>query len=150
MKVVIDLNVFLDVEQRREPHFANSAAVLSAVLNGTIEGWMPVHCLTTLHYLIERSGDLESANKAVDWHLRHFSITDLNRDICRRARQLNARDFEDAVVAASAELIGCDWIVTRNMNDFANSPIPAISPMDFVKKFIQETETAGSEKLIES
>jgi hypothetical protein len=37
-------------------------------------------------------------------------------------------DFEDAVQAACAERIGADYIVTRNLKDFAKSPVQAILP----------------------
>lgn len=42
-------------------------------------------------------------------------------------------DFEDAVVAASAEAAGCDYVVSRNVPDFAGSPVPAVTPADFLK-----------------
>lgn len=129
---MVDLNVFLDVEQQRQPHFADSAAVLSAALGGQFEAWMPAHCLTTLHYLIERHNSLAAANKAVDWHLQHFQIPALDGSALKRARVLPLSDFEDAVVAASAESAGCAWIITRNAADFSGSPIPAITPASFL------------------
>lgn len=132
MRALIDLNVFLDVEQKRQPHFADSAAVLSAALSGQFEAWMPAHCLTTLHYLIERHDSLATADKAVDWHLLHFRIPALDERVFRRARSLTMTDFEDAVVAASAEAANCAWVVTRNNQDFAASPVPAITPGNFL------------------
>ena len=133
MRALIDLNVFLDVEQQRQPHFADSAAVLSAALSGHFEAWMPAHSLTTLHYLIERHAGLAAADAAVDWHLQHFRIPGLTEAVFRRARALGMTDFEDAVVAASAESAGCAWIVTRNGTDFQGSTVAAISPADFLK-----------------
>ena len=129
---MIDLNVFLDVEQQRRPHFANSAAVLSAALAGRFEPWMPAHSLTTLHYLIERHGSLPAADAAVEWHLKHFRIPPLDEAVFRKARGLGMQDFEDSVVAASAESSGCAYIVTRNCGDFIRSPVPAITPTDFL------------------
>ena len=41
-------------------------------------------------------------------------------------------DFEDCVVAASAEAASCDHIVTRNVADFAGSPVPALPPAEFL------------------
>lgn len=132
MRALIDLNVFLDVEQKRQPHFADSAAVLSAALGGDFEAWMPAHSLTTLHYLIERHADLAKADAAVDWHLHHFRIPALDGAVFRRARVLGMSDFEDAVVAVSAEVAACAWIVTRNTRDFTASPVPAVTPADLL------------------
>ena len=43
-----------------------------------------------------------------------------------------ASDFEDAMVAAAAVSAGCDVIVTRNAGHFTGSPVPAVSPEEFV------------------
>lgn len=132
MRAMVDLNVFLDVEQKRQPHFADSASVLSEALGGRFEACMPAHSLTTLHYLIERHASLTAADAAVDWHLKHFQFPALDEPIFRRARSLGMEDFEDAVVAALAENAGCAWIVTRNTGDFSASPVPAIEPGAFL------------------
>ena len=41
-------------------------------------------------------------------------------------------DFEDAVVAASAKLSGCDYVITRNVQDFRLSPVSAVPPAEFL------------------
>jgi hypothetical protein len=98
---------------------------------------MPAHSLTTLHYLIERHGSRPAADSAVDWHLKHFRIPPLDEAVFRRARGLGMQDFEDSVVAASAESGRCSYIVTRNGGDFTRSPVPAIMPIDFLARISQ-------------
>ncbi len=132
MRVLIDLNVLLDVAQVRQPHFADSARVLSAVVRKEFEAWIAAHCLTTLHYLIEKHNGLAAADAAVDWHLKHFRVPALSEAVLNRARLIGMSDFEDAVVAASAEEASCGWIVTRNVSDFALGPVKAITPHDFL------------------
>ena len=46
----------------------------------------------------------------------------------RYALDLPMSDFEDALQAAAARACGARAIVTRNVRDFARSPIPAITP----------------------
>lgn len=41
---------------------------------------------------------------------------------------LGWRDFEDAVQSVSASKIGANFIVTRNLQDFSDSPVPARDP----------------------
>jgi hypothetical protein len=43
------------------------------------------------------------------------------------------RDFEDALVASVAEVTGSEYIVTRNVLDFAGSPVPPITPTEFLE-----------------
>lgn len=47
-------------------------------------------------------------------------------------------DFEDAVVAGLAEASQCDLIITRNVSDFANSPIAAMTLEEFVKRYVSQ------------
>lgn len=132
MKVLVDLNVFLDVEQRRQPFFADSATVLNAALNGRITALLPTHSITTLFYVLERQLNAADAMRAVNWHLTHFQVPALDQATLKRAAALGFPDFEDAVVAALAEKAGCSHIVTRNVADFSASPVPTVSPTDFL------------------
>ena len=38
--------------------------------------------------------------------------------------------------AASAEACNAQWIVTRNTGDFGRSRVPAITPQDFLQRFV--------------
>jgi len=49
-----------------------------------------------------------------------------------RARSLKFDDFEDAALASAAEASGCEVIITRNVADFGGSPVPAITPEEFL------------------
>jgi len=51
----------------------------------------------------------------------------------QRARLLPLKDFEDALVASVAEATGSGSIVTRNVPDFAGSPVPAVTPTEFLE-----------------
>jgi len=42
-------------------------------------------------------------------------------------------DYEDALVAVCADRINADYIVTRNIKDFKNSSVKAITPKDFLQ-----------------
>ena len=50
------------------------------------------------------------------------------------AIKLNFSDFEDAVIAATATRENADYIISRNAGDFIKSPVPAITPTEFLKK----------------
>lgn len=129
---MIDLNVLLDVMQKREPHYRASAAVVETVLERRVEGVLAAHAVTTLHYLVSRYRDTEVADDAVNWLLRHFTVASVGVEQLRRAQGLGWKDFEDAVVAAAAESFGCRIIVTRNVKDFRASPIDARTPDEYL------------------
>lgn len=130
--ILVDLNVVLDVFQAREPHYGHSAALIDRVATRQLEASISAHAVTTIHYLVQRYQDIGSANDAVDWLLRHFAIVTIGRDQLLRARSLKFADFEDAVIAAAAESAGCRLIVSRNVKDFKDSPVQAVTPSEFL------------------
>jgi predicted nucleic acid-binding protein len=132
MKALLDLNVLLDVIQNRQPHYADSAKVLSAARSDEFEALIPLHAFTTIFYLIERAQDTATANQTVDWLLQHFNVPMADKAILVQARSLPLNDFEDAVVASVAVRDQCDFIISRNVADFSVSPVKAISPTDFL------------------
>jgi len=133
MKALLDINVLLDVVQNRQPHYADSAAVLSAARTGEFTAVLPVHAITTVFYLVEKASGALTAGQVVDWLLQHFDVPPADRAVLVRARAIPMTDFEDAVVASLAERHQCDYIVSRNAADFVGSTVRALTPADFLK-----------------
>lgn len=130
--ILVDLNVLLDVVQRRQPHYRASATVLEEVIAGNETGMLAAHFVTTLHYIVGRYASRKDAERVVDWCLNHFGIAPVGHQELLSARSLGWPDFEDAVVAAAARTSGCTAIVTRNVKDFAHSPIAALTPEEYL------------------
>ena len=147
MKVLLDLNVLLDVVQNRVPHFRDSAEVVSRARAGEIQALIPAHAVTTLHYVIAKAAGQSKADQTVDWLLTHFEVAPAGKDIFRRARELALADFEDAVVASLAEATQCGNVITRNEADFVRSPVAAVSPTAFLALLAaaQKPAQAGGE-----
>src|SRR5437867_11341231 len=99
--------------------------VLRRARRGEYEAVISGHAVTTLFYVIAKFAGVSTANQTVDNLLSDFSIIGPDKAIFLRARSLAMSDFEDAVVASVAEAARCDYVVTRNMTDFARSPVPA-------------------------
>ena len=135
MTVTVDINVLLDVFEKRQPHFAESARVVSMVSAGTLTGVVPAHGLTTIYYLVRKHASKPDAEASVDRVVRHFQIGNLDAVAWSRARQLPLDDFEDAAVATVAEVTDSAFIITRNVGDFAGSSVRAITPADFLSQF---------------
>ena len=126
--IMLDLNVLLDVLQKREPHYRASAAVLDQLIHGQEQGAISSHAVTTIHYLVNRHAGPKAAAQALNWLFKHLEICPVGRRELERAHALGWADFEDAVVAAVAEQAACTAIITRNIKDFKNSPVPALTP----------------------
>jgi len=132
MKIMVDLNVVLDVMQHRESHYTHSAQVLDAVVQNVFEGVIPSHSVTTLSYFLSKYLSFKKTRELLQWLLDHFSIEPATHLIFRKALELEFADYEDAVVHALAESARCDCIITRNTEDFAQATVPVFSPTQFL------------------
>jgi predicted nucleic acid-binding protein len=130
--ILIDLNVLLDVIQKREPHYHSSALVINRVLKGPTKSYLPAHAVTTLHYLIDKYQNAGKANEVVHWLLNTFNIAPVTHETLATAHLLGWQDYEDAVVSIAAFQTGCTTIVTRNIKDFRSSTVPALTPDEFL------------------
>lgn len=63
-----------------------------------------------------------------------FSVVELREGDLLKAAKLPFDDYEDAIQNVSAARVWDDYIEMRNGNDFANSPIPAVSPSDLLER----------------
>ncbi|MBN1141659.1 MAG: PIN domain-containing protein [Deltaproteobacteria bacterium] len=131
MKLMLDLNILLDVVQQRQPHYAASAQVLHYAQNNG-KGCIASHAVTTLHYLVGKYAGRKLADELIDWLLKDFAVASADKETFLRARLLEFSDFEDAVVCACAEQQQCDYIISRNSRDFSRATVAVLSPGEFL------------------
>lgn len=127
MKILIDTDVLLDVALARQPHVIASADVLRWAQAGgpAAVAW---HSLTNCSYLLKGGRDF------IGRLLKLVEVASVGTPDARLALALPMSDLEDGFQAAAAVAWGADFIVSRNLPDYARSPVPTISPVDFLKK----------------
>lgn len=127
-RLLLDVNVVLDVLLERSPHQETAAALWAAVETGRGRGVLAAHAVTTIHYLVERNRGRRVARQAVEALLTVYEVAPVDDAVLRSALALDWRDLEDAVGAAAAVANGCDALVTRDQEGFRGCPIPVIDP----------------------
>ena len=127
-KILLDINVILDILLDRKPHVRASAVVWAAVETGQAKGWVPAHGLTTIHYLVRNARGAPAARRTIESIMKVLDVARVDSTVIRRALALGWADFEDAVTAAAAESAHCDLIVTRDPKGFPKSPVRVIPP----------------------
>jgi predicted nucleic acid-binding protein len=128
MKLLIDTDVLLDVALGREPHVQASAAVLKWVEAGG-KAAVASHSIANCAYL------LKNARPFLRALMQIVEVAAVGKNETRRALDLPMTDLEDTLQVAAAESWGADLIITRNLRDYRRSPVKAISPDEFLKKF---------------
>jgi predicted nucleic acid-binding protein len=134
MRVLVDSDVVLDLFLER-PGFVSQAELLwEAHAQGRIEAQVAPITVISLFYFSRKFKGAVVAHKAVDQLLATVQVCSLNHSVLRDASTLGFQDYEDAVQVAAAMAAGLDAIVTRNVNDYKNSPLPVYSPTDFLAR----------------
>lgn len=132
MRVLVDTNVVLDVLQGR-PEFVNDATLIfDLVERGVITGLLCATTITTLAYLAGKTVGKQAAAKQIRQLLALFEVAPVTRAVLDAALASKTSDFEDAVLAEAALQAGAQAIITRNLRDFAHSPVRAHTPAQWL------------------
>jgi predicted nucleic acid-binding protein len=107
---------------------------LSGKRNMTLQ--ISVSQMTDIFYILKRNlKDAAHARAVVKSIGDNLTVIDVTVADFRNAIISAMPDFEDALLAGCAARSKADWIVTRNTKDFGASPVPPITPEDFLSKF---------------
>lgn len=128
MKILLDINVILDVLLDREPWSNAASSLLSAIESEIAEGFIAAHTLPTIYYVMAQSNDRTTAAAAVTDLLRLLQVVPAVNSDFQQALGLSIPDFEDAVQVTAALKISADYLVTRNEKDFRGAPVPVADP----------------------
>jgi predicted nucleic acid-binding protein len=128
MRLLLDINVLLDVVLERDPWARPAAELLAAIESNQAQGFVAGHTLPTVYYVVARSQDRDTATTAMHDLLHLLDVVPVDKQDFYRALSLPVSDFEDAVQAAVAFRIDAEYLVTRNEADFKGASIATATP----------------------
>lgn len=131
-RVLLDLNVILDVLQKREPFYETSAGLLAMIETGKIEGFIAAHSVTTLFYLVSKDQSSAAARVILTSLMQFLKIAPVDQAVIEAALNLPYKDFEDAVQMVSAMQCKANFLVTRNPKDYQPAPVIVIQPVELL------------------
>jgi len=138
VRALIDTNIVLDFLLQREPFYQDAELLFQAIDIGQVIGYVTATTLTDIFYIARRyTGSIETARQAVSATLIVMAICPVDRVVLESALNSNFVDFEDAVQVFSAVAQGLDAIVTRDVQDFARSPLPVLSVQELLRQVRQ-------------
>ena len=132
VSVLIDINILLDVLQKRLPFYETSANLLAAAETGRIYGFVAAHSLPTLFYLIKKDKGTAEAKSAITNLLQILKISPVDQTTIEQALNLDYEDFEDALQMMCAVQGKMACLITRNVKDFQPALLPVMQPVDFL------------------
>ena len=130
--ILLDTDVLIDVALDRQPHSEPASELLDRIEHGAEATFVAWHSLSNLYYLVAPAlGGVSARDFIVDL-TRFVAVAATDTDSIRYAAALPMADFEDAMQVAAARACGARHIVTRNVRDYARSPIRAVAPQEAV------------------
>ena len=130
--VLIDLNILLDVLQKREPFYEISVHLLASIETGRVRGYVAAHSITTLFYLIKKDRSAAEARAMITNFLQFIKIAPIDQGTLEQALNLDYDDYEDAVQMISAVQCKADCLITRNVKDYQPALLSVLQPVDFL------------------
>jgi predicted nucleic acid-binding protein len=132
MIAFVDSDILYDVLTGRTPHVTNSEAVLNWCEQHPGQSFFAWHSMANAAYIFRRNPGIAAVRSFFHDLLAFAQVAPTATAEAKHARSLPMTDLEDAMQAAAAVAASADYIVTRNIRHYVNSPIPAILPSDFL------------------
>ena len=134
-KVFIDTDVILDVAFARDPFFSASKIILAMAENNIIIGAISSNCVANIYYILRKAGGNSQARKFISTIVKYITVITIDHKNVLEALKSKFSDFEDALQYYSAIEHQCEYIITRNIEDYKNAEIPVLLPEEFIGMF---------------
>ena len=134
-KVFIDTDIVLDVALAREPFFSASKIILAMAENNITIGNISSNCIANIYYILKKSGGDNKARKFILNIVKYITVITIDHQNVLEALKSKFSDFEDALQHSSAVENRCEYIITRNIEDYKNSKIKVLLPEEFIRMF---------------
>lgn len=134
MKLLIDANILLDVLQNREPHVQASSVIWKLCETERVKGYVSALTFGNRVYIMRKELDPKKIGEILKALSLIFEFVDFSASDLTHAAELEWDDFEDAVQSVTAERVHADYIITRNVRDFAKSKVVAFTPSELIAR----------------
>jgi predicted nucleic acid-binding protein len=129
IKIFLDTNIIIDLLAERQPFYKYAVEIFKKAHTGDVKLFTSSHSIATSHYLLKKHVEEKELRTILLDVLEFVSIISVDEEVMKNSLRSNYKDFEDAVQILCANSIeNMDFIVTRNIKDFKNSPVLVLPP----------------------
>ena len=139
MKLLIDTNVLIDYLGRKPPFFEDAQRIVAAGFFGDAQLWASVQSFKDAFFVLSHYADSARVQDALLKLLEIVNPVDLTGVDIAAAARLKWDDYEDCLIAMSAQKVGADYLVTRDSKGFDRSMVAPIAPAEWLER-MRETE----------
>lgn len=133
-KLLIDTNIIIDLLAKREPDYADAAKIFSLGDKKQILLSVSALSLANTNYMLLKLKPYNEVKSILRKFKLLVNVLSLDDKIINLAlNDEEFKDFEDGLQYFSAIENDQDIIITRNLKDYKNSKIPAMTAEQFLK-----------------
>lgn len=133
-KILIDTNVLLDYLLERDPYFENAKKVVISCVEGKVKGCIAAHSIPNMFFILRKDFTAKERREVLTNICKIFDIEGIDKaKLLSGLANEEFSDFEDCLQMECAKAYEAEYIVTRNVSDYATSEIKAIEPEDYLK-----------------
>ena len=134
MVLLIDANVLLDIIMKRLEFIKDSSVIWKLCETGKVKGYISSLTIASIVDIMQKEMDPQKIEEVLSMLSMIFEFTDLCVSDIQQAARMQWNDYEDAIQSATAQRIHDDFIITRNIKDFAKSKILAFTPAELLAR----------------
>jgi len=131
-RLFLDTNILLDIFLAREPSYTHSAKVFQLIENKKFRGYLSAASFPTLFYLLRKNINSETALKVLLKLRTVVEVSPVDEKVIDLDLTADFCNYEDAIQYYSVLAAHCDFLITRNKQDFTNSQIPVMTAEKFL------------------
>ena len=133
-KILIDTNVLLDYLLEREPYFESAKQVVISCVEGKVKGCIAAHSISNMFFILRKDFTAKERREVLTNLCSIFDVEGIDKSkLLSGLSNEDFSDFEDCLQMECAKAYEAEYIVTRNVSDYATSEIKAIEPEDYLK-----------------
>lgn len=95
---------------------------------------IPAHSIPTIFYIVQKNRGHDAATKALSLCLAIAKVGALRETTVLLGLSYGFTDVEDSFVSAIASEVKADYVVTNNVKDYVDSPVPAVTPVELLAR----------------
>ena len=134
MKILIDTNILIDYFSKRPLFYDEARLILKSCMEKKVDGCIAAHSVMNAFYILRKEFTVDERRNNLKDLFTILTVVGIDRaKLLAALGNMGFNDVEDCLQMECAKDFSADYIVTRNIKDFANSSIKPILPSDFLK-----------------
>ena len=130
----VDSDVVIDFFTDRTPHVNPASELFELNEQGSVKLYLSAISINNIYYIVRKRLGHKKTIEIVELLTEMTEIVGTTKTEIIQALKNNFSDYEDSIQYSSALTIkNLDVIITRNINDYRNSSVSVMTPLNFLK-----------------